>query len=93
MFGKNLLPDPQRFLKRRFGFAVVPDLCEKEPEVIQGSGRLGVFRPTSALCHFNRSFRNGNLLLIFSLFNLLEIRWLYGLQPVFGNFPKLKAAA
>src|SRR5271165_3509410 len=68
---QNLLADPERFLKKRFGFGVVPDLREKEPEVIQRSGGLGVFRPTSALCHFNRSFRNGNSLLIFSLFNQL----------------------
>ena len=68
---KNLLPDPERFLVERLGFGVVPDLLEKEPEVIQGIGGLGVLRTPSALCHFNRSFRNGNRLLIFSLFNQL----------------------
>jgi hypothetical protein len=68
---KNFPPDPERFLKERFGFGVVPDLLEKEPEVIQGVGSLGVLRTPSALCHFNRSFRNGNSLLIFFLFNQL----------------------
>src|SRR5208337_3892335 len=83
---KNLLPDPERFLKERFGFGVVPDLLEKEPEVIQGIGGLGVLRTQSALCHFNRSFGNGNRLLIFSLFNqvidlLIQRVWLM----VFGQ--------
>ena len=68
---KNLLPDPERFLVEWLGFGVVPDLLENEPEVIQGIGGLGVIRTQSALCHFNRSFRDGNRLLIFSLSNQL----------------------
>jgi hypothetical protein len=67
---KNLLADPERFLVERLGFGVVPDPFEKEPEYIQGIGILGILRTPSALCHFNRSFRNGNRLLIFSLFNM-----------------------
>ena len=54
---------PKRLLKERFGFGVVPDLLEKEPEVIQVSGGLGVIGTQSVLCHFNRSFRNGYRLL------------------------------
>ena len=42
---KNLLPDPERFLIERFGFGVVPDLLEKEPEVIQGSAVSGCSGP------------------------------------------------
>ena len=49
MFGpKNLLPDPERFLKQRLGFGVVSDLLEKESEVIQGSGGLGLLRTPNA---------------------------------------------
>jgi hypothetical protein len=68
---KNFLPDPERFPVDWLGFRVVPDLLENEPEVIQGIGDLGVIRALSALCHFNRSFRDGNRLLIFSLSNQL----------------------
>ena len=83
---KNLLPDPERFLKERLGFGVVLDLLEKESEVTQGFGGLGLLRTPSALSHFNRSFRNGNRLLIFSLFNqvgylLIQRLWIIVFGP------------
>jgi hypothetical protein len=43
-WAEDLLPDPERFLVERLGFGVVPDLFEKEPEVIQGSGGLRMLR-------------------------------------------------
>jgi len=67
----RLLPDPERFLEERLGFGGVPDLFENEPQVIQGIGGLGMLRTPNALCHFNCSFRNGNRLLISSVFNQL----------------------
>jgi hypothetical protein len=36
-------------LKERFGFAVVPDLVEKEPEYAQGICGFGTFRTPTAL--------------------------------------------
>jgi hypothetical protein len=83
---KNLLPDPERFLVVRFGFGVVRDLSEKEPEVFKGFGCLEVLSTPSALCHFKRSFRNGNRLLIFSLSNqlvnvLIQCIWIIVFGP------------
>jgi len=83
---QDLLPDSQRFLKERFGFGVVIDLLKKESEVIQGFGGLGLLRSPNAFCHFKRSFRKGNRLLIFLLFNqlaylLIQRGWII----VFGN--------
>jgi hypothetical protein len=57
-------------LAERFGFGVLPDLLEKDREVIQGIGGYGFLAP-SALCHFDGPFRNGYRLLIFSFFNLI----------------------
>jgi len=48
---ENLLPDLERFLVERLDLSVVPDLLEKEPEVIQGIGCLGVLLTPSALCY------------------------------------------
>ena len=85
-WSKNLLSDPERLLKERLGLGIVPNLLEKEPEVIQGIGSFGVLRAPRVLCHFNRPFRNGNRLLIFSLFEqfshlLVQCVWII----VFGQ--------
>src|SRR5271166_1153865 len=83
---EHLLPDPERFLVERFGFDVVPHNLEKEPKITQSVGRLGILLAPSALCHFNRPFRNGNGLPIFTLLNqliylLIQYLWII----VFGQ--------
>src|SRR5580700_5403382 len=70
-WAKDRLQDPERLLVKRLGFGVIPHLFEKEPEVFQANDGLGLARTPIALCHFNRSFSNGNRLLIFSLFDQL----------------------
>src|SRR6202022_4180862 len=94
---KNLLPDPELFLVEWLGFGVVPDLLENEPKVVQGIGGLGVIWTQSVLCHFNRSFRNGYRLLIFSLFNqlvytLIQCAWviLFGQRCLAHENPQTK---
>ena len=65
---KNLLPDPERFLVERLGFGVLARCFVQHGKVIEGSGCLGVFRTPTRFSASTHSFRNGNRLLIFSLF-------------------------
>ena len=42
---KNLLPDPERFLKERFGFGVLAHVLVQLGQVIEAIRRVGMFRP------------------------------------------------
>src|ERR1700730_5852256 len=83
---KNLLPNPERFLVERFGFGVVSDLLEKEPEGNQGILGLRMLRTSSPFCQFTHSLRNGNRLLISSLFKQFVCLLIQGFSViVFGQ--------
>ena len=46
---KNLLPDPERFLKERFGFGVLAHIQVQPGQVIEAGRRVGMFRAQDLL--------------------------------------------
>ena len=46
---KNLLPDPERFLKERFGFGVLAHVLVQQGQVIEALRRVGMFWPKNLL--------------------------------------------
>ena len=46
---KNLLPDPERFLKERFGFGVLAHSLVQLGQVIEARRRVGMFWPKNLL--------------------------------------------
>jgi len=62
---KNLLADPNRFLKKRFGFGVLTHIQVQHGQVIEALGGLGIFWPKNFLPDADRflveRFRLGGL--------------------------------
>ena len=46
---KDLLPDPERFLKERFGFGVLAHSLVQRGQVIEAERRVGMFWPKNLL--------------------------------------------
>ena len=69
---KNLLPDPERFLVERFGFGVLAhSSVQLSPRLFRAGRGSGCSGPRARFASSTALFRNGNRLLIFSLFNQL----------------------
>ena len=59
---KNLLPDPERFLKERFGFGVLAHILVQHAQVIEARRRVGMFWPKNLLPDPERFLESGSAL-------------------------------
>ena len=61
-WAQDLLPDPERFLKERFGFGVLAHLLVQHGQVMRLVRRVGMFWPKNLLPDPKRFLKSGSAL-------------------------------
>ena len=84
---QDLLPDPKRFLKKGFGFDVLPHRLVHQAQVIEGLCRGGMFGSENLLPEWSASWSSGSAL-AYSPITQYSTARLFGLAAMLGSLAR-----